>query len=237
MRPVSHLPAPVEGLVVVVSCLARCVEAWWEIGVGVVVLGIVCEGLCLLLLGSPVEDDWQLPFMPNQLAWLAVEMGWLVEVQAIEWMGNGLVWLAGIVLICLVFLVPKKGPKLWCLVIDQCWLNLVLGEICCKFELLLTLIRLAGRGWWAITFDLAQGYHHISIHPELLKWFGFCIGSSWYWYCVMLFSLWWSLWVFMKVVWAMSSPGGRLVCWSLSTLMTLWWWPCWWRSSTGFRIR
>jgi hypothetical protein len=43
-----------------------------------------------------------------------------------------------------VFLVLKKGLKLWRLVIDQCWLNLVLIVICCKFEGIATLARLAG---------------------------------------------------------------------------------------------
>jgi len=73
----------------------------------------------------------------------------------------------------------------------------------CKFELLATLIWLAGQGWWAITFYLAQGYHHISIHPDSLLWFGFCVGQDWYHYWVIPFGLRWSPWVFTKVVWTM----------------------------------
>ncbi len=101
-------------------------------------------------------------------------------------MGKGEAQLEGITLVSLVFLVPKKGPKLWQLVIDQCCLNLVLAELHYKFGSLVTLVWLAGWGWWAITFDLAQGYHHISIHPDLLQWFGFHIdihgGAAW-WGC------------------------------------------------------
>jgi len=116
-------------------------------------------------------------------------------------MGQGSLWPPGIALISPVFLVPKHGPKLWRLVINQCCLNLCLMVLRCKFELLATLIWLAGQGWWTITFDLAQGYHHISIHPDSLLWFGFCVGQDWYHYWVIPFGLRWSPWVFTKVVW------------------------------------
>jgi hypothetical protein len=83
------------------------------VGVSAVVLQIVGEGLHLTLLSPPVEDNCQLLFTANQLAWLAVELCWLKEAQAIKWMGKGALQPVGIVLVSLVFLVPKRGPKLW----------------------------------------------------------------------------------------------------------------------------
>ncbi len=106
----------------------------------------------LSLLGTPEEDDCHLLFTVDQLLWLAVELCWLVVAQAVKWMGNGLARPVGI--ICLVFLVPKKGPTLWWLVIDQRWLNLVLAKLQCKFEMLSMLVWLAGQNWWVLWLGL-----------------------------------------------------------------------------------
>jgi hypothetical protein len=185
---------------VVVGRLPQCLGAWRAIGASEMVLQIVGEGLRLTLLAHPVEDDRQFPFTAAQLEWMGVELCRLMAAQAVEWMGQGDLRPLGIFLISPVFLVPKHGPKLWRLVIDQRRLNLCLAALRCKFESLATLIRLAGRGWWAITFDLAQGYHHISIHSDSCPWFGFRIGQDWYRYRVLPFGLRWSPWVFTKVI-------------------------------------
>jgi hypothetical protein len=132
------------------------------------VLQIMGNGLWLTLLAHPVEDDRQFPFTAAQLKWLGVELHRLMAALAVEWMGRGDLRPPGIVLISPVFLVPKQGPKLWRLVINLRRLNLCLAALRCKFKSLATLIQLAGQGWWAITFDLTQGYHHISIHPDSL---------------------------------------------------------------------
>jgi hypothetical protein len=131
------------GELVVVGRLTVCVDVWWRIGVGLVVLQLVTEGLWLVLLGTPVEDNHHLPFTAAQLVWLRTKLEQLVQACAVKWMGKGETHPAGVLLVSLVFLVPKKGPKMWQLIIDQHWLNLVLAMLQCKFKSLLTLMQLA----------------------------------------------------------------------------------------------
>jgi hypothetical protein len=169
------------------------------------VLAWVWWGLPLVLEGEPDEDGHQFPFTPKQLAWLHVELTCLVAVGAVYFMGLG-AWPEGVWPILPVFLVPKKAPKLWWLVINQHHLNLKLLTVWCKFELIGMLACLAGWNWWGITFDLAQGYHHVAMHPSLFPYMGFQVGPNFYPYEVLPFGLKWSLWVFTKVVWVM-------VCW------------------------
>jgi hypothetical protein len=122
-----------------------------------------------------MEDNHQFPFTAAQHKWMGVELCQLMAAQAIKWMGQGDLWPLGIFLISPVFLIPKHSPKLWQLVINQHHLNLCLAALHCKFKSLATLIWLARQGWWAITFNLAQGYHHISIHSNSHPWFSFQI--------------------------------------------------------------
>jgi hypothetical protein len=52
-------------------------------------------------------------------------------------------------------------------------LNCCLVDRPCKFESLKMLAHLVGRKWWMITFDLAQGYHHVLVEPESRPLMGF----------------------------------------------------------------
>lgn len=97
-------------------------------------------------------------------------------------------------------LVLKKGPKKWQLVINMQAINKVLVEWWCKFKGLASLSHITGKNWWMVTFDLAQGYHHMEIKKEVRALLGFQVGWWWFHYCVMLFGLWWSLWAFIKIV-------------------------------------
>ena len=100
--PESHILHPVSLALaaldtqVVVGRLPWCLNAWWVIRVGMLVLQIVGDGLQLTLLSHLVEDKHQLPFTAAQLKWLRVELHWLMAAQAIEWMGQGSLWPLGL---------------------------------------------------------------------------------------------------------------------------------------------
>jgi hypothetical protein len=99
--------------------------------------------------------------------------------------------------------VPKKGPKQWCMVHNLHNLNLSLVPCLVQFEGLTTLAHLAGANWWMITFDLAQGYHHLLMDNDTRRLLSFQVDQQWYHYQVLLFGLCWSLWIFTKVMKAM----------------------------------
>jgi len=70
------------------------------------------------------------------------------------------------------FLVPKPGGK-WRLVIDLRNLNSYCREFSTRFETLRKLKRMMNQGDWMVSFDLQDGYHCISIHPDHRKFMTF----------------------------------------------------------------
>jgi hypothetical protein len=75
------------------------------------------------------------------------------------------------------FLVPKPGGK-WRLVIDLRHLNSFCLEFLTRFETLRKLKRMMAKGDWMISFDLQDGYHCISIHPDYRKYMTFQLASG-----------------------------------------------------------
>jgi Reverse transcriptase (RNA-dependent DNA polymerase) len=188
--------------VVVVGRLEKQAAEWRAIGAPSMVMGWIQHGVELHLEGQPVEDGRSFPLTTSQKEWLDVEILRLLEVGAIEHLGpdQGLMNKPpGVILCAPVFLVPKKGPKKWRLVIDLRRLNEVLEDRPCKFENISTLARMAGRGWWLLTFDLAQGYHHVSMADSAKGWMAFRINGQWFRYRVLPFGLKWSPWIFTKL--------------------------------------
>ena len=43
----------------------------------------------------------------------------------------------------------------------------------CRYETLRVLSRLARKGDWMVSFDLKDGYHCISLHPDSRRFFTF----------------------------------------------------------------
>ena len=68
------------------------------------------------------------------------------------------------------FLVPKPGTNKWRLVVDLRFLNSFVINDTTKFETLKNLRRLARRGEWLFSFDLADGFYAITIHPDFRKY-------------------------------------------------------------------
>jgi len=189
-------------VVVVVGRLEKQAAEWRALGAPRVVMEWIDHGVELQLQGNPVEDGRSFPLTESQSKWLDVEIARLLEVGAIEHLG----WDQGLsrkppgaVLSAPVFLVHKKGPKKWRLVIDLRRLNSVLEDRPCKYEGIGTLARMAGRGWWMITFDLAQGYHHVLMADSAKGWMAFRVHGQWYRYKVLPFGLKWSPWIFTKL--------------------------------------
>ena len=75
------------------------------------------------------------------------------------------------------FLVPKPGGK-WRLVIDLRHLNSFCREEKTRFETLRKLKRMMNKGDWMVSFDLQDGYHCISIHPDHRKFMTFQLPSG-----------------------------------------------------------
>jgi len=160
------------------------------------------HGVELHLQGNPEEDGQTFPLTDSQREWLDLEIVRLLEVGAIEHLGSDQGLLRkplGAVLCAPVFLVHKKGPKKWRLVIDLRRLNKVLEDRPCKYKNISTLARMAGRGWWILTLNLAQGYHHVPMADSAKGWLAFRVNGQWYRYRVLPFGLKWSPWIFTKL--------------------------------------
>lgn len=183
----------------VVGRLAERWKAWEEIGANPVVLNWVRNGVHLIVNGQVEEDCRSFTLTSEQTEWLRVEIQRLVAVKAIAWVGKG-ERPQCIKCVSPVFLVPKTGPKKWRLVIDNRRLNAMMVDQTCKFEGIDQIIRNLGRGWWFITWDLAQGYHHVQMTKESAMWLGFQVGEDWYVYLVIPFGMKWSPFIFTKVV-------------------------------------
>jgi len=88
-----------------------------------------------------------------------------------------------------LLLAPKAGPKWWRLVIDMRGLNTALPQRAAKAERLVDLLRLAGRGWWAVTWDLEAGYHLVGVAPASRGLLGFGWRGQWFSWQVLPFGL------------------------------------------------
>ncbi|ELR13538.1 RNAdirected DNA polymerase subfamily protein [Acanthamoeba castellanii str. Neff] len=206
-----HLGTPGAGVVPVtdpaelsvVGRLQARAAAWAQIGASDQVRSWIAHGVAFELRAEVSEDRRIFPATPAQQTWLLAEVERLVATGAAELMGIGPSKPAGIRYVSPVFCVPKKGPKKWRLVIDMRRINLGIAERRVRFEGLSSVARVAGRGWWMITFDLAQGYHHLLVEEESCQLLGFRVGDRWFRYRVLPFGLRISPWVFTKVVRAM----------------------------------
>jgi ribonuclease HI len=76
-------------------------------------------------------------------------------------------------------LVPKAGGG-WRLIVDLRKLNLSCVPHRCRYETLRVLNRLARKGDWMTSFDLKDGYHAISIHPQFRRFFSFHMDGEFF---------------------------------------------------------
>jgi hypothetical protein len=111
-------------------------------------------------------------FEEEQIIWTRKEVQRLVQVGALEWISKGWTCPKEIAAACYIRLAPKKGPKKWRLVVNQRPLKSFLRSKSVQYEDLTHISSLVQKGWWASSFDLESGYHHVSIRPDFRAYLG-----------------------------------------------------------------
>jgi len=139
-------------------------------------------------------------FEPDQVAWTSQEISRLVSTGALELMGEGEFCPPGIRTACYIRLAPKKGPKLWRLVVNQRPLKQFLGTKSVKYEDLTVISSLIQKGSWGSSFDLRAGYHQVLIQKDFRKFLGIYWEGKWYRFAVLPFGLSHSPWVFCTIM-------------------------------------
>jgi hypothetical protein len=176
----------------VVGRLQERWAAWLRVGASPVVVQWLREGLVVAPKGMPppgrettvvADPVW----MDGEVARLLSE-GAILEVQKRP------------AVLSPTRLVDKKGPKRFRLVVNMRGLNALLPVRHVKSEGLSALLRMARPGWWAVTFDLQDGYHHVPIHPSSRTYLGFAWRGRFYVFTVLPFGMSTSPWAFVKVI-------------------------------------
>lgn len=72
-----------------------------------------------------------------------------------------------------VFLVPKKGPSQWRMVVDLRHVNQWATEGTAEVETLREVKNVARPGDWACSLDLSDGYYHFRLEEDSIKFFAF----------------------------------------------------------------
>ena len=99
-----------------------------------------------------------------------------------------------------IFCVLKAGPKKWRMVLDLRRLNLGLEDMPVKFEELDTLARIAGKGYWMLTFDLMRGYHYMKMEELSTRKLAFQFEEKYYIFLVLPFGIKLAPAIFTKIV-------------------------------------
>jgi hypothetical protein len=169
------------------------------------VLAWVGNGVPIQLVRPIHKTQQSYSLQAEQQAWIKVEVEQSQHMGMVKWMGTGSKQPMGINFVCPIMCVPKKGLKHWWMVHDLHDLNCGLVLRTVHFKGLASLAWMASTGWWLISFDLAQGYHHLLMEEDAHQLLGFQVSQHWYCYHVLPFSLQWSPWIFMKVVKAITT--------------------------------
>ena len=150
-----------------------------------------------------LPDPRDVRLTKDEQEWIEGEVRRLCDVTAIEWVGEGVRKPDAIMVASPIFPVKKPGPKRYRMVVDMRQLNAQLDERPFKMEGMATILRCIGRGWWVISLDLEDGYHHVQIDEESRKFLGFRLQNNWYRFRVLPFGLSHSVHTFCKITRAM----------------------------------
>lgn len=185
-----------EGPVIVAGSLQRQWRDWEELGVNAQVLRWVKEGVDIKVDSSKVYQDTRtFPMTAEQMEWTEEELTRMLQAHEIMEIPRDRVEH-----LSPIFCVPKSGPKKWRLVIDMRGLNQGMEDMPVKFETLDTLARLAGRGFWMLTFDLMRGYHHVKMQWPTARKLGFQFKGKHYVFLVLPFGVKLAPAIFTKIV-------------------------------------
>ena len=100
---------------------------------------------------------------------------------------------------------PKIGPKKFRLCVNMYRLNQYFPDRIFKYEGLGTVLKMVKKGWWMLSFDLASGYHQVSVREQSRRWLAFHWKGRWYRYRVLPFGHKLSPWFFTKIMRAVLS--------------------------------
>ena len=148
--------------------LKKCMGFWQSIGASEYVLKIIEHGYFLSFVALP--PPMHAHNLPSALAHSRY-----VTQQVITLVAAGAVvpvTASDLIVISPLGVVPKKNGKLR-LILDLRYLNMFLAENHFAFEDLRIVPTLFSRGDFMFTFDLKDGYHHISIAERHRRYLGF----------------------------------------------------------------
>jgi hypothetical protein len=99
-----------------------------------------------------------------------------------------------------VRLVDKPGPKLFRAVINMRAVNAYLPQRHFKMESLGSILRGIGRGWWMVTWDLANGYHQVRMATDAQRLLGIRWRNRWLRFVGLPFGVSTAPWTFTKIM-------------------------------------
>ena len=142
-------------------------------GASKIVLGWIRDGVRLNFKGgrapAPFQFDNYEVLTPEQKAFMSVEADRLVAMGAWEDATDESY-------VSPMFLVPKKDGG-WRLVVDLRHVNKHCEEFKCAYETLKNLRHLAREEDYMFSWDVADGFYHLSVHESERKYFTFRIGD------------------------------------------------------------
>lgn len=192
---IQESPAP-QGSVV--GRLKERWKAWGEIGASQMVVEWVQEGVSL----SP--QSWNTlsnmerknkVSVTDQIKWTSTEITRLCQSGALTQVNQ-----EDLREVSPIRLAPKKGPKKFRLIVNMRRLNSTLPIRHFKMEGLGTILSLAKPGFHFVTWDLKEGYFHISMSRDTQSLLGISWEGKFYHYNVLPFGCSLSPWVFTKIV-------------------------------------
>jgi len=151
----------------------RCWRAWEEIGAAPMWVSILREGLW-----TQVDQGFDIDKVKwgslharsaEQKRWMKQETLRLIATGAMAWCeASELLCASGI------FLVPKSGPKLFRQVVNMKPVNVGWAQQrqAHRMEGLRGFLMLITPGAWILSWDLAEAYFHLMLHPEVTRYFG-----------------------------------------------------------------
>lgn len=184
-----------------IGSLYRHLQEWEELGCSPTVVMWISDGTPLFFRESPISGGGRRNYVPlAAMKFANEELTRLFVIKAIEeddGVGDGYIFPMGAV--------PKPHePHKWRMICDITdhgnGPNNFMGDKPFKMETIDDLLNQIGKEWWAITFDLRAGFHHLQVHPDFRRWLRFMWAGKLFHFNVMPFGPKHSPWIFHKVV-------------------------------------
>lgn len=137
---------------------------------------------------------------PEEIQWVTTEIERLMSVGSLEFVAESDSRPPCLWEVSPVHLVPKEGPKKYRLVFNMVRTNSGLPKETCKYETFDSVLGMLGKGWFMVTLDLLDGYHHVEIEEDSRKFLGLRWLGKWYRWRALPFGGSFSPRVFTKII-------------------------------------